>query len=84
MVAQKCPEHQPPKSGWKLEGHHLLPWKKTGQMMDAVQVEEPKVNILCVGKGDLSLEPSLSAQKLMTDSSDGSSSPVFTTCKASR
>ena len=64
MVAQKCPEHQPPKSGRKLEGHHLLPWKKTGQMMDPVQVEEPKV--LSVGKGDLSLEPSLSAQKLMT------------------
>ena len=64
MLAQKCPEHQPPKSGRKLEGHHLLPWKKTGQMMDPVQVEEPKV--LSVGKGDLSLEPSPSAQKLMT------------------
>ena len=66
MVAQKCPEHTTPlpqPSGQKLKGHHLLPWKKTGQMMDPVQVEEPKVHILSVG--DLRLEPSQSAQKMM-------------------
>ena len=68
MVAQKCPEHTTPlpqPSGQKLKGHHLLPWKKTGQMMDPVQVEEPKVHILSVG--DLRLEPSQSAQKMMPD-----------------
>ena len=48
--------------------------------MDPVQVEESKVNLLSVG--DLSLEPSQSAQKMMTNNIDGSSSPVFTTCKA--
>jgi len=59
--AQNTPLHQ---SSQKLKGHHLLPWKKTGQMMDPVQVEEPKVHILSVG--DLSLEPSQSAQKMIT------------------
>lgn len=51
MGAQKKPRSPLGGLGQTLEGHHLLPWKKTGQMMEPVWVEEHQVGDFYVRKG---------------------------------
>lgn len=66
--------------GQTREGHHWLPWlpwKKTGQMMELVQVEEPKASTLCVGKGRPEVGAITKWPDDADDSDNGSSSPCL-------
>lgn len=51
MGAQKKPRSPLGGLGQILEGHDLLPWKKTGQMREPVRMEEHQVGAFYVRKG---------------------------------